>query len=75
MDIQWQMAMISIRARRFMNIKCCKFVGKNVGFDKSKVRCYNCEGLGHFSRECQRQKGESHQTFHFVTHLLMVLET
>ncbi|MFS8021860.1 putative transcription factor interactor and regulator CCHC(Zn) family [Helianthus anomalus] len=59
------MAMISIRARRFMNIKYCKFVGKKVGFDKSKVRCYNCEGLGHFSRECQRQKGESHQAFTF----------
>jgi hypothetical protein len=27
-----------------------------LGFDKSKVICYNCGEAGHFKRECQRQK-------------------
>ena len=53
MDLQWQMAMISRRVKRFMNRTGRKFVGKNVGFDKSKVRCFNCQSYGHFARECK----------------------
>ncbi|MFS7967232.1 putative transcription factor interactor and regulator CCHC(Zn) family [Helianthus anomalus] len=36
------------------------------GFDKSKVRCFKCQNLGHFARQCQRQTGEPQQpsTFH-----------
>ncbi|MFS7982321.1 hypothetical protein Hanom_Chr10g00961431 [Helianthus anomalus] len=35
--------MISISSRKFMNIRGRKFIGKKVGFDKSKVRCYTCQ--------------------------------
>ncbi|KAM0052178.1 putative transcription factor interactor and regulator CCHC(Zn) family [Helianthus debilis subsp. tardiflorus] len=59
MDLQWQMTMISRRVKRFMNRTGRKFVGKNVGFDKAKVRCFNCQGYGHFARECQKQKHET----------------
>ena len=59
MDLQWQMAMISRRVKRFMNRTGRKFVGKNVGFDKTKVRCFNCQSYGHFARECQKAKTES----------------
>ncbi|KAJ0723344.1 hypothetical protein HanOQP8_Chr08g0297061 [Helianthus annuus] len=38
MDLQWQMAMISRRVKRFMNRTGRKFVGRSVGFDKTKVR-------------------------------------
>nr|GEU92070.1 ribonuclease H-like domain-containing protein [Tanacetum cinerariifolium] len=55
MDLKWQMAMLTMRARRFL-----KRTGRNLGengtytirFDMSKVECYNCHRRGHFSREC-----------------------
>ncbi|KAJ0495804.1 putative transcription factor interactor and regulator CCHC(Zn) family [Helianthus annuus] len=59
MNLQWQMAMISRRVKRFMNKTGRKFVRKSVGFDKTKVRCFNYQSYGHFARECQRPKTES----------------
>ncbi|MFS7905544.1 putative transcription factor interactor and regulator CCHC(Zn) family [Helianthus anomalus] len=53
------MAMISRRIKRFMNRTRRKFVGKNVSFDKTKVRCFNCQSYGHFARECQKQKAKA----------------
>ncbi|GKG39907.1 ribonuclease H-like domain-containing protein, partial [Tanacetum coccineum] len=54
MDLRWQMAMLTIKARRFL-----KNNGRNltvngnetIGFDKPKVKCYNCHKRGHFARE------------------------
>ncbi|GJS27184.1 ribonuclease H-like domain-containing protein [Tanacetum coccineum] len=55
-DLKWQMAMLTIRARRFLN----KIGGKinvngfeTIGFNKSKVECYNYHKKGHFARECR----------------------
>ncbi|GJV69990.1 ribonuclease H-like domain-containing protein [Tanacetum coccineum] len=50
------MAMLTIKARRFL-----KYIGRKVtingnetiGFDKSKVECYNCHKRRHFARECR----------------------
>ncbi|GJY91520.1 ribonuclease H-like domain-containing protein [Tanacetum coccineum] len=55
MDLQWEMAMLTIRARRFIKRTGRKLDinGQRVGFDKSKVKCYNCHKNGHFSRECR----------------------
>nr|GEV96717.1 putative ribonuclease H-like domain-containing protein [Tanacetum cinerariifolium] len=55
MDLKWQMSMLTMRARRFL-----KTTGKNlgvngtdtIGFDMSKVECYNYHRRGYFSREC-----------------------
>ncbi|GKC01999.1 ribonuclease H-like domain-containing protein, partial [Tanacetum coccineum] len=56
MDLKWQMAMLTIRARRFLN-KTIRKISANgsetIGFNKSKVECYNCHKKGHFARECR----------------------
>nr|GEW23640.1 putative ribonuclease H-like domain-containing protein [Tanacetum cinerariifolium] len=53
MDLRWQMAMLTMRARRFLK-KTGKNLGANgptsMGFDMSKVECYNCHRNGHFLR-------------------------
>nr|GEZ46296.1 hypothetical protein [Tanacetum cinerariifolium] len=56
MDLKWQMAMLTMRARRFLQ-RTGKNLGANgttaIGFDMSKVECYNCHRRGHFARECR----------------------
>ncbi|GKD41202.1 hypothetical protein Tco_1261409, partial [Tanacetum coccineum] len=45
MDLRWQMAILTLRARRFLkNIgrKLTVNVNETIGFYKSKVECYNC---------------------------------
>nr|GEV23989.1 copia protein [Tanacetum cinerariifolium] len=45
MDLRWQMAMLTIRARRLLKSTRRKFsMNSNeiIGFDKSMVECYNC---------------------------------
>nr|GEZ20612.1 retrovirus-related Pol polyprotein from transposon TNT 1-94 [Tanacetum cinerariifolium] len=55
-DLRWQMAMLTIRARRFLkNIERKFYLNGNetIGSHKSKVECYNCHKRGHFARECR----------------------
>nr|GEY49605.1 hypothetical protein [Tanacetum cinerariifolium] len=56
MDLRWQMAMLTIRARRFLQ-KTGRNLGAHgptsMGFDMSKVECYNCHIKGYFTRECR----------------------
>nr|GEU52870.1 hypothetical protein [Tanacetum cinerariifolium] len=56
MDLKWQMAMLIMRTRRFLhrtgrNLEAN--VPTSLGFDMSKVECYNCHRKGHFARECR----------------------
>nr|GEX25005.1 putative ribonuclease H-like domain-containing protein [Tanacetum cinerariifolium] len=53
MDLKWQMAMLTMRARRFLKNTGRKLNlngNKTVTFDKSKVECYNFHKRGHFTR-------------------------
>ncbi|GKE86775.1 ribonuclease H-like domain-containing protein [Tanacetum coccineum] len=56
MDLKWQMAMLTMRAKRFLN-KTGRKINANssetIGFNKSKVECYNCHKKGHFAKECR----------------------
>ncbi|GJY67515.1 ribonuclease H-like domain-containing protein [Tanacetum coccineum] len=60
MDLQWEMAMLTIRARRFIKRTCTKLDvnGQRVRFDMSKVECYNCHKNGHFARECRAPRNQ-----------------
>nr|GEX94566.1 hypothetical protein [Tanacetum cinerariifolium] len=59
MDLKWQMAMLTMRARRFLQ-RTGRNLGANgttfIGFDMPKVKCYNCHRRGHFARECRSPK-------------------
>ncbi|GJX40693.1 ribonuclease H-like domain-containing protein [Tanacetum coccineum] len=56
MDLKWQVAMISMRIKKFYKKTGRKLqfdAKEHVGFDKTKVECYNCHKTGHFARECR----------------------
>nr|GFD23073.1 hypothetical protein [Tanacetum cinerariifolium] len=59
MDLKWQMAMLTMRARRFLQ-KTGRNLGANgptsMGFDMAKVECYNCHRKDYFARECRSPK-------------------
>nr|GEW17760.1 hypothetical protein [Tanacetum cinerariifolium] len=61
MDIKWNMALLSMRADRFWKKtgKKISIQGTDVaGFDKSKVKCFNCHKMGHFAREWRAPKSQ-----------------
>nr|GEW27439.1 retrotransposon protein, putative, unclassified [Tanacetum cinerariifolium] len=61
MDLRWQMAMLTIRARRFLKNTGRKFLmngNETIMFDKTKVECYNFHKRGHFARECRAPRSQ-----------------
>ncbi|GJV01104.1 ribonuclease H-like domain-containing protein [Tanacetum coccineum] len=64
MDLRWQMAMLTMRARRFLKNTRRKLTvngNETIGFDKSKVECYNCHKRGHFARECRASRNQDNK--------------
>ncbi|GJX14660.1 ribonuclease H-like domain-containing protein [Tanacetum coccineum] len=64
MDLRWQMTMLTIRARRFLKNTGRKLIvngNETIGFDKSKVECYNCYKRGHFARECRALRNQDNK--------------
>ncbi|GJT24279.1 ribonuclease H-like domain-containing protein [Tanacetum coccineum] len=64
MDLKWQVAMISTRINKFYKRtgRKLQFDRKEpVGFDKTKVECFNCHKKGHFARECRGKKNQEYR--------------
>ncbi|GJY29702.1 ribonuclease H-like domain-containing protein [Tanacetum coccineum] len=64
MDLRWNIAMLTMRAKRFLKNTRRKLDMANkerIRFDKSKVECFNCHKRGHFARECRASRNQDNR--------------
>ncbi|GJU00313.1 hypothetical protein Tco_1110651 [Tanacetum coccineum] len=77
-DLKWQVAMLTMRARIFLK-KTGRNLGVNgtntIGFDKTKVKCYNCHRRCHFAREFRAPKNQDKRNRETTRRTLPVEET
>nr|GEX85223.1 hypothetical protein [Tanacetum cinerariifolium] len=64
MYLRWQMAMLTMRARRFLKRTRMKLTvndNETISFEKSNVECYNCHKREHFARECRALRNQDNK--------------
>ncbi|GJR96789.1 hypothetical protein Tco_0268963 [Tanacetum coccineum] len=64
MDLRCQMAMLTMRARRFLKNIGRKLIingNESVGFNMSKVECYNCHKKGNFTKESRALRNQDYK--------------
>ncbi|GJZ40756.1 hypothetical protein Tco_0587642, partial [Tanacetum coccineum] len=64
MNLRWQMAMLTMRTRRFLKNTGRKLTvngNETIRFDKSKVECYNCYKRKPFTKECRDPRNQKNK--------------
>nr|GEX68357.1 hypothetical protein [Tanacetum cinerariifolium] len=75
MDLRWQMAILAMGARRFLNNSGRKFLvngNETIEFDKSKVECYNCHKKRHFEKECRDPRNQENKNLESLRRIMPV---
>ncbi|GJR25922.1 putative ribonuclease H-like domain-containing protein [Tanacetum coccineum] len=78
MDLRWNIAMLTIRARRFLKNTERKLDMANkerIRFNKSKVEYFNCHKRGHFARECRAPRNHDSRNRGPIRRTVPVKET
>ncbi|GJW67663.1 ribonuclease H-like domain-containing protein, partial [Tanacetum coccineum] len=78
MDLRWNIAMLTIRARRLLKNTERKLDMANkerIRFDKSKVECFNCHKRGHIARECRALENQDSRHREPIRRTMPVEET
>ncbi|GJT30807.1 reverse transcriptase domain-containing protein [Tanacetum coccineum] len=77
-DLRWNIAMLTMRVRRFLKNTGRKLDMANkerIGFDKSNVECFNCHKRGHFARECRAPRNQDNRNRELTRRTMPVEET
>ncbi|GJS12507.1 ribonuclease H-like domain-containing protein [Tanacetum coccineum] len=78
MDLRWNIAMLTMKARRFLKNTGRKLDMANkerIGFDKCKVECFNYHKKGHFARECRAPRNQDSRNREPARRTMSVEET
>nr|GEU95526.1 ribonuclease H-like domain-containing protein [Tanacetum cinerariifolium] len=60
-DLKWQLALLSMRARRYFQRTSKKITingSDTAGYEKTNVKCFNYHKMGHFARECRSPRNQ-----------------
>ncbi|GKB43499.1 hypothetical protein Tco_0888441 [Tanacetum coccineum] len=63
-DLKWQVAMLSMRVKRFYKKTGRKLIFNDkepVGFDKTKVDCFNYHRRDHFAKKCKATRNQGNK--------------
>ncbi|GJY97815.1 putative ribonuclease H-like domain-containing protein [Tanacetum coccineum] len=75
--LRWNIAMLTMRARRFLKNTGRKLDMANkerIGFDKSKVECFNYHKRGNFAKECRAPRNQDSRNWEPVRRTVPVDE-
>ncbi|GJT33840.1 ribonuclease H-like domain-containing protein [Tanacetum coccineum] len=78
MDLRWNIAMLTMRSRRFLKNTRRKLDMANkerIRFDKSKVECFNNHKRGHFARDCRAPRNRDNRNKEPTRRTVPVVET
>ncbi|GKA27693.1 ribonuclease H-like domain-containing protein [Tanacetum coccineum] len=65
MDLKWQLALLSMKARKFYQRTGKKIIingSDTAGYDKTRVECFNCHKMGYFARECRNPRSQENRS-------------